>query len=89
MTGRHARNTGAMQSSPRCGARTRNGQACHAPAMRSKLRCRMHGGALRCGAPTGNGNAYKHGLFTKDAIAEQRQVQVMLDEARKLLREVK
>jgi len=28
----------------RCGARTRAGCPCRAPAIRSKLRCRMHGG---------------------------------------------
>ncbi len=30
---------------PRCGARTRSGCPCRAPAMRGRLRCRMHGGA--------------------------------------------
>src|SRR5208282_5048931 len=29
---------------PRCGARTRGGCPCRAPAIRGKLRCRMHGG---------------------------------------------
>jgi hypothetical protein len=29
---------------PRCGARTRAGCACRAPAIHGKLRCRMHGG---------------------------------------------
>jgi hypothetical protein len=29
---------------PRCGARTRAGCPCRAPALRGKLRCRMHGG---------------------------------------------
>src|SRR5271169_5478850 len=29
---------------PRCGARTRAGCPCRAPAIRGKLRCRMHGG---------------------------------------------
>ena len=29
---------------PRCGARTRSGCPCRAPAIRGKLRCRMHGG---------------------------------------------
>jgi len=32
-----------VQSCPRCGARTRNGGACKAPAMPNG-RCRMHGG---------------------------------------------
>ncbi len=33
-----------LNLSPRCGARTRAGCPCQAPAIRGKLRCRMHGG---------------------------------------------
>lgn len=33
-----------LRLSPRCGARTRAGLACQAPALHGKLRCRMHGG---------------------------------------------
>ena len=39
--------------------------------------------------PTANQNARKHGLFTGDAIAERRQVQALLGDARKLLEEMK
>jgi len=85
----HARNTGAMQASRRCGAQTRNGGTCRAPARRGKTRCRMHGGAPGSGPPRGNCNARKHGLFTRDAIAERKQVQALLGEARKLLQEMK
>jgi uncharacterized protein YjcR len=49
----------------------------------------MHGGALGSGAPKANQNACKHGLFTRDAIAERRQIQALLGEARKLLEEMK
>lgn len=89
MSSEHVRNTDAMQSSPRCGARTRSGTACRAPAMHGKVRCRMHGGARRSGAPKGNQNARKHGMFTKDSVAERRQVQVLLDEAWKHLNDLK
>lgn len=89
MTGGHARNTVPMLASPRCGARTRSGGTCRSPAAHDKARCRMHGGTPRSGAPRGNRNACKHGLFTRDASAERRQVRLMLDEARKLLRELK
>ena len=85
----HARNTGPMLASPRCGARTRFGGSCRSPAVHGKQRCRMHGGARGSGAPRANQNARKHGLFTKDAIAERRQIQVLLGEARKLLEEMK
>ncbi|WP_283811451.1 HGGxSTG domain-containing protein [Bradyrhizobium daqingense] len=78
-----------MQSSPRCGARTRGGAICRAPAMHGKARCRMHGGARRSGAPRGNQNARTHGMFASDGIAERRQVRDLLDDAWKLLGELK
>ena len=84
-----ARNTGPMLASPRCGARTRPGGSCRSPAVHGKKRCRMHGGAQGSGAPRANRNARKHGLFTRDAIAERRQIQALLGEARKLLEEMK
>ncbi|MCP3369990.1 HGGxSTG domain-containing protein [Bradyrhizobium cajani] len=89
MSSDHLRNTDPMRASARCGARTRNGAPCRAPAVHGKTRCRMHGGARRCGAPKANGNARKHGLFARDAIAERGQVRLLLGEAQKLLRELK
>ncbi|MBB4398430.1 HGGxSTG domain-containing protein [Bradyrhizobium sp. ERR14] len=84
----HIRNTRAMAASPRCGADTRGGFACRAPAMRGKLRCRMHGAAPGSGAPPGNRNAHKHGAFTQERIAERRAIRELLDEAGKLLEEM-
>jgi uncharacterized protein YjcR len=84
----HARNTGPMLASARCGAKIRAGGSCRAPAVRGKRRCRMHGGAPGSGAPGGNQNARRHGLFTADAIAERKQIQALLAEARKLLQEM-
>jgi hypothetical protein len=81
----HARNTGPMLASPRCGAKTRSGGACRSPAVHGKKRCRMHGGAQGSGAPKANRNAWKHGLFTRGAIEERRQIRALLGEARKLL----
>jgi uncharacterized protein YjcR len=49
----------------------------------------MHGGAPGSGAPRGNQNAFKHGLYTNDAIAERRQIQELLRQTRKLLSEIK
>ena len=85
----HAPNINPMLASPRCGAKTRAGGSCRAPAMRGKRRCRMHGGAPGSGAPRGNRNARRHGLFTKDAIAERKQIQTVLAEARTLLKTMK
>jgi hypothetical protein len=85
----HIRNTGPMLASPRCGAKTRASGACRAPAVSGRKQCRMHGGAQGSGAPRANQNARKHGLFTRDAIAERRQIQALLGEAWKLLEEMK
>jgi hypothetical protein len=78
-----------MLASPRCGAKTRSGGACGSPAVHGKKRCRMHGCAPGSGAPRAHQNARKHGLFNRDAIAERRQIQVLLGEARKLLEAMK
>jgi hypothetical protein len=85
----YIRNTGPMLASPRCGAKTRFGGACRSPAVHDKKRCRMHGGAQGSGAPRANQNARKHGLFTREALAERRQIRVLLGETRKLLGEMK
>jgi hypothetical protein len=85
----HIRNTGPMLASRRCGAKTRTSGTCRSPAVRGRKRCRMHGGAPGSGAPEANRNARKHGRFTRDAIAERRQIQALLGQARKLLGEVK
>jgi hypothetical protein len=85
----HARNTGPMLASSRCGAKIRSGRLCRSPAVRGKKRCRMHGGAPGSGAPRANQNARRHGLFTRDAIAERKQIQALLGEARKFLQAMK
>jgi hypothetical protein len=85
----HARNTGPMRASRRCGAKIRAGGSCRSPAMRGKRRCRMHGGAKKSGAPKRNRNARKHGRFTRGAIGERKRIQILLGNARKLLQEMK
>ena len=86
--GNHPRNTGPMRESPRCGARTRSGTACQAPAVRAKARCRMHGGARGSGAPRGNLNALKHGNYTKAALEERRALRRLIREMQESLREI-
>jgi hypothetical protein len=85
MAGDHPRNTKAMRESLRCGAKTRRGPACRAPAVAGKKRCRMHGGAEGTGAPMGNQNALKHGHYTREAIAERRALRELIREARATL----
>ena len=88
MTRTHPRNTDPMLASPRCGAKTRSSKPCSSPAVHGKKRWRMHGGAPGSGAPRGNQNALKHGLFTKEAIEERRQVRALIRESRKLVHDI-
>lgn len=80
----HPRNTGPMCSSPRCGARTRKGTLCKAPAIAGAQRCRMHGGK-GSGAPRGNRNAYKHGGYRSSLKDEMLDLWYMAKDARALL----
>jgi uncharacterized protein YjcR len=84
----HPRNTGPMLSSPRCGAKTRSGKPCMSPAVHGKKRCRMHGGAAGSGAPRGNKNALKHGLYTREAIEERRQLRALMRQSRLLIQDI-
>ena len=77
-------NTGPMRDAPRCGAKTRRGTPCQAPAVSGKRRCRMHGGAAGSGAPIGNRNALKTGLHT----AEARQIRRLIREITRRTREI-
>jgi len=88
MTGDHPRNTGPMLSSQRCGAKTRSGKPCRSPAVHGKRRCRMHGGAPGSGAPRGNKNAKRHGLYTHEAISQRRQLGELMRQSRKLILEI-
>jgi uncharacterized protein YjcR len=88
MTNDHPRNTGPMFASQRCGAKTRTGGSCKSPAVHGKKRCRMHGGAPGSGAPKENKNALKHGLFTRQAIEQRRQLRELFQQSKKLLRDV-
>jgi len=87
--GLHKRNTGPMLSSSRCGAKTRRGGTCRSPAVAGMKRCRMHGGAPGSGAPLGNQNAVKHGHFTREKKAERRNAQLLLQQARTFLADMK
>lgn len=74
-----------MRSSPRCGAKTRSGTPCQAPAVSGKARCRMHGGAEGSGAPKGNQNALKHGMYSRETLEFKEHVREMLRAGRETL----
>ena len=71
----------------RCGAKTRKGTPCEAPAVTGKKRCRMHGGAAGSGAPKGNQNALKHGLYTAEQKALNTHVRALLRDGKKMIEE--
>jgi hypothetical protein len=77
-----------MLSSLRCKAKTRSGKPCQSPAVNGKKRCRMHGGAPGSGAPRGNKNALKHGMYTREAIEQRRQLQDLMRQSRKLIQDI-
>ncbi len=48
----------------------------------------MHGGAKGSGAPRGNQNALKHGLYTREAIEERRALRQLIRDSKRLLEEI-
>src|SRR5271170_5325257 len=73
------------QSCPRCGARTRSGEKCKAPAM-SNGRCRMHGGkstgprTLEGLERMRRGNT-RHGNYSEESRQLTRAVRLLIAEA--------
>jgi len=49
----------------------------------------MHGGAPGSGAPRGNQNALKHGVYTREASAERRLFGEVLRQSRALIAKMK
>ena len=88
MNGAHLRNIGPMRQSLRCRAKTRKGTPCAAPAVSGKSRCRMHGGAAGSGAPAGNQNALKLGLYTAEEQALKRHISQLIRDSRKIIEQI-
>jgi hypothetical protein len=70
-----------MHRAARCGAKTRKGTPCEAPAIRGKARCRMHGGKSA-------GKPQIHGRFTKAYVQKRREWRRVLRELRQTLHAV-
>lgn len=72
-------------NAPRCGAKTRKGTPCKAPAM-ANGRCRMHGGKST-GPKTpevlerSRKANWKHGYYSAEAIHERQHMRTLLREA--------
>jgi hypothetical protein len=79
-------------TAPRCGAKTRRGNACEAPAMPNG-RCRLHGGKST-GPRTAEGFErcrkanWKHGRYCKEALAERKRVSELERSSAQLLAEL-
>ena len=73
----------SAHAAPRCGAKSkRTGKPCRAPAVRGYRVCRMHGAGG--GAPEGNRNALKHGLYGGEAVKARRMIGALIRQAREL-----
>src|SRR5215469_3908570 len=80
---------GDPQSAPRCGAKTRRGSTCQAPAMPNG-RCRLHGGKST-GPRTAEGLErcrkanWKHGRYCQQVLAESKRVRELERSSAELL----
>jgi len=62
---------------PRCNAMAKStGIQCKQPAMKNG-KCYWHGGKST-GAPLGNMNSFKHGMYTKDSLERQKNLRQLL-----------
>ena len=76
-----------MRRALRCRAKSkRSGLQCRAPAVRGFKVCRVHGAGG--GAPRGNRDALKHGLYTAETIETRRMVAALTRKARELVKMV-
>jgi len=74
-------------SGRRCVAKTRRGTACQKPAIKGKKRCQLHGGRSTGAKGKSNGN-YKHGRFTKEAIANRQAADARVRELGRLGKQI-
>jgi len=80
---------GNPMNAPQCGAKTRRGTPCRAPAM-SNGRCRMHGGKST-GPRTPEGLErsrkanWKHGHYSAESIAERSFIRQLLCKSREVI----
>jgi glucans biosynthesis protein len=77
---------GRMLGSPRCGARTRSGGPCRAPAVAGRARCRKHGGAAGSGGQPGNRNGLKDGYYSGEEKARRLQIMDFVRECNRVLK---
>ena len=70
---------------PRCQAKCKKtGNRCRQPAMKNKRVCRYHGGKSP-GAPKGNQNSLKHGLYTAKAIEDRKLIRKIISDSKEII----
>jgi uncharacterized protein YjcR len=80
------RGLAVARAAPRCQARRkRDREPCRNPAANGKRVCRMHGGAHGSGAPRGNVNALRHGIYSVAAKAERALLRRLMSSMRQAL----
>jgi hypothetical protein len=72
---------GNPNAAPRCGAKTRKGTACKAPAMKNG-RCRLHGGKstgplTKQGLANSRNARLRHGLYSKEFLENKKELQAL------------
>jgi uncharacterized protein YjcR len=76
-----------MRQALRCHAKSkRSGLRCQAPAVQGSSVCRMHGAGG--GAPKGNRNARKHGLYSAESVEMRRLVRELTRQGRELIERI-
>jgi hypothetical protein len=72
---------------PRCNAKAKStGVQCKQPAMKNG-KCHWHGGKST-GAPLGNMNSFKHGMYTKESLERRKNIRQLLKTCREALNNV-
>ena len=72
---------------PRCNAKAKStGVRCKQVAMKNG-KCHWHGGKST-GAPLGNMNSFKHGMYTKASLERQKNIRQLLKTCREALKNV-
>jgi hypothetical protein len=67
----------------RCHARSRTGQPCRNPCVSGWKVCRHHG--VGGGAPVRNRNAWKHGRYSAEHLAESQKLRELIQDSRRLV----
>ena len=78
-TSDESRKSEKYQATRECGAQSKSGTPCRSQAT-TKGRCRLHGGAIGSGGPSGERNGqYRHGERTRAAISERQRFSALLN----------